>query len=467
MRLPYRFGKYVLDRKLAQGGMAEIYKARYIGESGFEKQVAVKRILPAWSGNKDFIAMLCDEARALVNLQHQNIVQVFELGRDGNTYFISMEYVDGIDLRRLLNRLGTGSVLPLRFSCFIISEVLKALDISHSRGSGIIHRDISPQNILISFSGEVKVADFGIAKGRHRTFETAVTQVKGKYAYMSPEQAEGRPVDARTDIYSTGVVFYELLTGKRLRYHLNDLATIEEVKRSMLPEDWRIGLGDAPVDIVEKALSKELGDRYQTSAEFLNDLNRYILDRGIATNGMELSAYLKDLFHEDIELTLKGGDTAAYLPPDGERGTKALSEGSMMLPERSMRGLSFKYPVLILCMLFVSLLGSGPHDFYHADITPVDKAKEQRAATLPREATSSISVNARPWGYVYIPGLLSRKEAPVKDIRAVAGEYAVKVYYEPDDEWVTKSVFLSEDSRTTCLADFTGEPQIRCKKSRK
>ncbi|MBI4126782.1 MAG: serine/threonine protein kinase, partial [Deltaproteobacteria bacterium] len=187
MQLPYRFGRYTLLQRLAAGGMGEIYRARYEGEGGFSKTVAIKRVLPSHAADTHLTSMFLDEARVLTYLQHQNIVQVFELGKCEEQFFISMEYVDGIDLRRLFLHLMRGELeLPRRFLLHIIAQLLQGLDFVH-RSSGpdgrplhLIHRDLSPANILISWNGEVKITDFGIAKGFHRSEETTTVQLKGK-----------------------------------------------------------------------------------------------------------------------------------------------------------------------------------------------------------------------------------------------------------------------------------------------
>ncbi len=348
MQLPYKFGKYVLVSKIAQGGMAEIYRAKYFGEGGFVKDVAIKRILPIWSDNKEFTTMLCDEAKALVNLQHQNIVQVYELGKDNGTFYISMEYVDGLDVRQLFKRVAHPP-LPVKFACFIIGEILKGLNFAHTRSDkqgrslGIIHRDISPQNVLISFNGEIKVADFGIAKGNHRSFETVVTQVKGKYAYMSPEQAKGEQIDARTDLYSVGIILYELLTGKRLHESNSDLKTIEDVKRSTLPEGWEndVPMGVRP--IVRKALHRETGNRYQNASEFLSDLNRYVVANRFVTHGLEFSLLLKSSFKDEYERYLNDDDTPFKDVIEGlKQETMVLGVASKTIPEFNGRIARFK-----------------------------------------------------------------------------------------------------------------------------
>src|SRR4030095_2829840 len=207
---PTSFGRYLLLERLAVGGTAEIFKAKLIGGEGFEKTVAIKRILPHWSSNPNFIAMLIDEAKLMVRLNHERIVQVVELGKEGDSYYIAMEWVQGTDLRRLTDQAGN-LVKPLtpEESTFLIAEVLRGLDAIHKqkdenkRNLAIVHRDISPQNILISNEGVVKIADFGIAHAASRSYETATGVLKGKFTYMSPEQARGAAIDARTDVFAT------------------------------------------------------------------------------------------------------------------------------------------------------------------------------------------------------------------------------------------------------------------------
>src|SRR4029450_2271011 len=215
---PKPFGKYFLIEKLATGGMAEIYKAKNFGVDGFEKLLAIKRILPHCSSDKEFITMLIDEAKLSVALSHTNIAQVFDLGKVGTDYFISMEFVDGINLRELMNRAKeTGAQLPEDISVYIVSEICKGLDYAHAKKDtdgnplNIVHRDISPQNILISYEGEVKIVDFGIAKAATKAHVTQHGALKGKLLYMSPEQAWGKALDKRTDNFSLGVVLYEML----------------------------------------------------------------------------------------------------------------------------------------------------------------------------------------------------------------------------------------------------------------
>jgi serine/threonine protein kinase len=439
MNLPYRFGRYLLTSKVAQGGMAEIYRARYFGEGGFVKEVAVKKILPNLSLSKDFVTMLCDEAKALVKLQHKNIVQVYELGKDKDSYYISMEYVDGVDLRRLFKKVVSESGLfPLKFSCFVISEILQAMDFAHNRD--IIHRDVSPPNILISYNGEVKVADFGIAKGGHRQFETVVTEVKGKYSYMSPEQAEGKTVDVRSDLYAIGVIFFELITGKRLFNAPNDFLAIEQVKKSELPEGWKISMPNELSQIIARALQKESADRYRSAADFLDELKQYIVGNGLVTDSIELSQYAKDLFRAEYEKAFsearqKNNTQIDCLKKSGKKDAE----------KKNIRTIYLASFTIVSAILFSSgsNLTSGK-----INVSP--------------ESFGTISVQARPWGYVYISGLVDKKETPLKEIKLKSGKYIVKVNYEPEGIWLQKEITIAESKHVRCFADFLEQHVLSC-----
>ncbi len=213
LQLHTYFGPYLLQKLIAVGGMAEIYLARTKGLAGFERQLALKVVHPDYADDKAFVQMLINEAKIAVGLNHPNVVQTFDLGRIGNRYFISMEYVDGMDLFQLLKRLTErGSSMPVELAAYVVHGALGGLDYAHNKCDEqgnplrIIHRDMSPQNILCSRQGEVKITDFGIAKAANLTGKTRAGVIKGKLVYMSPEQAWGEPVDHRTDIFSVGIV---------------------------------------------------------------------------------------------------------------------------------------------------------------------------------------------------------------------------------------------------------------------
>ncbi len=306
---PKPFGKYFLIDKLATGGMAEIYKAKTFGVDGFEKLLAIKRILPHCASDKDFIKMLIDEAKLSVLLSHTNIVQVYDLGKVGEDYFISMEYISGINLREVLNRLkDTGSPLAEELVCYIISEICKGLDYAHSKKDSdgkplnIVHRDISPQNILISFEGEVKIVDFGIAKAAMNISHTMAGILKGKISYMSPEQALGKPIDRKTDIFSTGLMLYELLTGEKFFTGETQFEVLKKIRTTRVTE---ASFGDRFPETLRKILAKSLAysvkDRYDNAGDFQIDLTRYLYTTFPDFTPRKLKNIMAQIFANEIE----------------------------------------------------------------------------------------------------------------------------------------------------------------------
>lgn len=279
------FGPYQLVKQLAVGGMAEIYLARATGISGFEKFVALKIIHPNYAEDTHFIDMLVEEAKIVVHLTQPNIVQIFDLGRIGDVHYIAMEFVDGLDLYQVLRAITeAGDLLDFDVVAFVCLEICAALDYAHrchdqlGRHLGIIHRDISPQNILVSRAGEVKLADFGIAKATVRARQTAVGVIKGKYYYMSPEQAWGDVVDHRTDIFSTGVVLYESLVGQMLYLEEDIGVLLEKVRKAEIPPptSLRPDIPPALEEIVLRAVARRPEDRFQTAHDFQVALQRFL-----------------------------------------------------------------------------------------------------------------------------------------------------------------------------------------------
>ena len=234
---PQPFGKYYLLERINVGGMAEVFKAKAFGVEGFERLVAVKRILPSVAQDEEFIRMFIDEAKIAVQLNHANIAQIFDLGMADGAYYIALEYVPGKDLRTLFeNARKTRRPLTVAQACYSIIKICEGLDYAHNKRDGhgrelhIVHRDVSPQNVLISEEGEVKVIDFGIAKAAGRASRTKAGILKGKFGYMSPEQVRGLPLDRRSDIFSLGIILYEILTMERLFVGESDFATLEKVR---------------------------------------------------------------------------------------------------------------------------------------------------------------------------------------------------------------------------------------------
>ncbi len=298
-----RIGPYLLHQKVARGGMAELFLADYVREDGFRRKVAVKRILPHLAGNQDFIKMFTREARVAALLQHPNIVQIFDYGNIENAYFIAMEYIDGKNLGEILSTLKQG--LSAERAVFIISEICKGLDYSHNKkdeNTGepfkIVHRDISPQNLLISYQGEVKISDFGISTARSEPSLTQAGVVKGKLAYLSPEQAVGEPVDHRADIYALGLVFYETLTGKRVYPFSSDVEAIRMIpKMDIEPLSNSVsGIPEELNRIVMKCLEKQKDLRYQSAAAIYTDLAAFKKEQKIVFDTSDLADFMKKSF---------------------------------------------------------------------------------------------------------------------------------------------------------------------------
>ena len=233
------FGKYLLLERIAVGGMAEVFLSKSFGIEGFEKVIAIKRILPTMAEDDDFIEMFIDEAKIAGHLNHANIVPIYELGKIGESHYIAMEYVWGKDLLQIMNRFRRmRKRMPPTMVGFIATKMCEALEYAHTkrdrRGQplNLIHRDISPQNILCSYDGAVKLIDFGIAKAASRTTKTQAGVLKGKFGYMSPEQVRGLPIDHRSDIFAVGTCMYEMLTADRLFVGESDFSTLEKVRHA-------------------------------------------------------------------------------------------------------------------------------------------------------------------------------------------------------------------------------------------
>ncbi|MBI3075383.1 MAG: serine/threonine protein kinase [Deltaproteobacteria bacterium] len=305
-------GKYDLVEKLATGGMAEVFLARTRGIEGFEKWVAIKRILPHLAGNREFARLLINEAKLAARLSHVNIVQIFDFGQVGGTYFLAMEYVAGRDLRTVLARSRTlGQRLTLAQVLFVMAEVCRGLAYAHrkrddaNRHLRIVHRDVSPQNILVSYEGEVKIADFGIARAASIAYETQSGVLRGKLSYMAPEQALGVPVDQRADLYSAGIILYEMLTGVRLFRGATDLETLALVRepRIVPPRAHDPAIPEALEEIVLKALAPRREERYQQAEEMHGALAAFAQAHGLSLAAVGLGARMHELFKEERAAT--------------------------------------------------------------------------------------------------------------------------------------------------------------------
>jgi len=302
-----KHGRYKIVRKVADGGMAEIFLATQLGREGFQKPVILKRIHSSIYADPQFRNMFLDEAHISMALSHSNIVQVLDLGLGGGRYFLVMELVDGWDLGRIINRAAVARVPMMpELGMYVIVEVLRGLAYAHGMSQegnplGIVHRDISPHNILISEQGEVKLTDFGIAKAMNKREQTGTGVVKGKVSFMSPEQALGKPIDARSDLFSMGTVLYQLMTGVRPFEAPTDLEILLRVQRAEFrsPEEARPDTEPELAQIMMRAMKLDPADRYQSADEMLADVERVMRTVFPPAGPTELKRWLADLQRED------------------------------------------------------------------------------------------------------------------------------------------------------------------------
>ncbi|MFH1130546.1 MAG: serine/threonine-protein kinase [Pseudomonadota bacterium] len=299
--------KYRIIDKIDSGGMAEIYRAEAEMIQGMKKQVAIKRILPHLTLNAKFVAMFLDEARLSLYLNHANIVHVYDIGRSGDTYFIVMEYVNGINLRALAESVQRENGFSVAEALFITMEICKGLGYAHDMCNpddggplNIVHRDVSPPNILLSLNGEVKLTDFGLAKAATQIEVTDPGIVKGKFSYLSPEAASGYTVDFRSDIFACGIILFEILTGRRLFLGESDYQTVELVRASNIPSISALNKDVPPEleNIVFKALARDPDDRFQHAYEFQDALAQFLFARGLKITSRDIAQQVRHCVQE-------------------------------------------------------------------------------------------------------------------------------------------------------------------------
>ncbi len=312
-----KFGKYSLVRHLATGGMAEIYLAEHVGPGGFAKEVVIKRILPHLAKDEQFTAMFLDEARLASQLNHPNIGQIIELGQQGNEHFIAMEFIDGVSLDDLIE---AGMKMPVDVALRIVADTLGALDYAHeARGRdgkpmNLVHRDVTPSNVMVSSDGIVKLVDFGVAKAAKKDHKTQTGAVKGKFAYMAPEQIETSEVDRRADVFSVGVVTYELLTG--VKPFGEELSAVSRIlhEEPEDPREFRPELHESVVQIIRRALSKDREDRYPSARGMLLDIETALRKMNSYSSTREISVVVRSHLGLDVpeDVVIGMGDTGIF-----------------------------------------------------------------------------------------------------------------------------------------------------------
>ena len=418
---PGAFGRYQLLQKIGEGGMAEVYKARMRGEQGFEKIVAIKRIVPHMATNAEFVTMFVDEAKLAAQLNHNNITHIYDLGKVDAWHYIAMEYVEGKDLRTLL-KLGKERGFPLaaELALFIAAKIANALDYAHRRpapdGSelNLVHRDVSPQNILISDEGDIKLCDFGIAKAASKVSTTMSGALKGKLQYMSPEQAWGKKLDRRSDIFSLGSVLYEMLTGAPLFEGDTDMSVLESVREGEVapPTSRGVEVPKRVDQIVLKALAKNPQERYQNASEFEKDLHAVLYTYQPSPGPADLAIYMHRLLEAPPAIP-----APAPLPTPATRRAVGESAAAPALPAAGeskksraglVAGIGIAAAVLVVGALFVTKdrwSGAKP------PVTAPAPKTEAPAASAPSAASVAPA-----------PALPAAEPAKIVDPKAVEAE---------------------------------------------
>ncbi|SVC83308.1 uncharacterized protein METZ01_LOCUS336162, partial [marine metagenome] len=284
---PARFGKYILLDRIASGGMAEVFRAKIVGTERFQRLVAIKCMLKNLVEDEHFTTMFIDEAKMAAQLNHANIAHVLELGNNEGQLYIAMDLINGHDLRHVMRTSKKRKTrLPFPLIAYLASKAAEGLSYVHRKGGfdgkplNLVHRDVSPQNILLSYDGEVKVVDFGIAKAEQRATETQAGIIKGKFSYMAPEQVRGLSLDARSDVFALGLVLIELLMGEKLYTGKSDIAILEMARNPIIPVLNDV-VPDAPKQfqvVLSRALALQRDDRYQDALDMAEDLQGLMID---------------------------------------------------------------------------------------------------------------------------------------------------------------------------------------------
>ena len=472
--LPKRFGKYTLLRVLAKGGMAELFLAIQKSVAGFEKLIVIKRILPSMNQDKAFIEMLLHEARIAATLSHPNIVQIFDVGQADGLYFIAMEHVHGEDIRSIVRGMKAKQVaeFPLEHALAIATGMCAGLAYAHDKRDldgtelNIVHRDISPQNVVVTFSGDVKIVDFGIAKSDSKAqTETKSGKLKGKVPYMSPEQARGEVIDARSDIFATGVMLFELTTGKRLFKGSSEFETLKLICEREYPRPSQVRPGYPPEleRIVMKALAKDKNERYQTGREMQADLEAFVRNNRIAVSNIALSQFMQGLFQDKLEsqkeALLQGKQLADILSQQEPESNVDMSQALLSTPAAAhtltdvpaRRG-GMVLGAIAAAVLVVGGIGGTVYVMKQKQARLAAQQQQQTAPAAP-EAKGSIQVTSDPPGAaIWIDGLMRPEVTPATIKQLPTGGHAMDVKLSKDGfESFKQSVSLTDDAPASTI----------------
>ncbi|MCB9593489.1 MAG: PEGA domain-containing protein [Sandaracinaceae bacterium] len=452
--MPARFGKYTLIRQIALGGMAELFLALQRSVAGFEKLIVVKRVLPHLAKDESFIEMLLAEARIAATLNHPNIAHIYDVGKAEGRYYIAMEYVAGEDLRSLVRQMKKKEVtaFPLEHALAIVLGCCSGLAYAHDKRDldgepmAIVHRDVSPQNILVTFTGDVKLVDFGIAKaGRGQMEDTGSGQLKGKVPYMSPEQAQGLHLDNRSDIFSLGIMLFELCTGRRLFRGKNEMETLRKIVEDEYPRprDLNPHLSPRLEEIILRSLEKDRTRRYQSARDMQADLEDYIRAEQLKVSSLSLGTWMQDLFREKLEAQKKmlqeGRQLAEVVAAQIEEAER---EGS--LPEGSLSGVrtrkASKVPWILLGLVVLAATGVAG---WLLTRPPPEAVVETGPGVMVLTSTPEGAA-------IWFDGDRRSERTPATITDLPVGRYSVRLTHEDYVPW-EQQVELTEDAPRTEL----------------
>jgi eukaryotic-like serine/threonine-protein kinase len=493
--LPRQLGKYTLVRRLATGGMAELFLAIQRSVGGFEKLIVIKRILPSMNQDRAFIGMLLHEARIAATLSHPNIVQIFDLGSVDGAYFIAMEHIDGEDLRAIVRQMKSSMAVefPLEHALSIILGVCAGLAYAHEKTDldghplNIVHRDVSPQNVLVTFGGDVKLVDFGIAKSASGPWEdTKSGRLKGKIAYMSPEQARGEPIDSRSDIFAAGVMLFELTTGRRLFKAASEYETFKLIceRDCPLPSSIRPDYPPALEAIVMRALQKDPRERWQTAREMQGALEDLARHQRIGTSAIGLSQFMRSLFADKLsgqtearQQDKKRADSIHFEPGSGEANIEGSGRPPSFAPTAGPRGGTEaseigrgRMAVLALSVTAIAALtGVGVARWGVQSRTPRASVQAKSAAEEPANppvaapepvvpppssrAHGAIAVSSSPRGAsIFVNGVPSPETTPVTFGDVDLGMPCVITVASKGFEDASQSVTLTVDNPSSAIS---------------
>jgi TonB family protein len=413
-----KFGQYVLLDRIATGGMAEVWKARMRGVEGFQKIVAIKKILPHLSDNQDFIEMFIDEAKLAAQLNHNNIIHIYDLGKIQSSYYIAMEYVDGSDLKTILRKAqDRDQPMSVELALFVASKIAAALDYAHrkrdfdDRELGLVHRDVSPQNVLISEEGDIKLCDFGIAKAASKASHTQAGALKGKLQYMSPEQAWGKHVDKRSDIFALATVLFEMLTARKLFTGENELSVLEQVREARVtaPSLYNDEVSPEIDAIVLKALQKEPEKRYQTAGEMARDLDQVLYSFKPTPTSADLAIYMHRLAEPAAPQHMMEPDPIPVPPPAAVKAAPVAAPAAVAaaapMPAweatpsaAAMEPPAKKLPIVPIIIVAVLLIGAAAFYMMKRGSSPSTQTAATAAKPIaaPPSATTSAATTSAP-----------------------------------------------------------------------